>query len=59
MINYIRAFYILLKYENIPQKIPFALAKYFGEPPIAEITPILGTRNVNSLQRQFNKNKVI
>ncbi|CAF1393834.1 unnamed protein product [Rotaria sordida] len=36
-----------------PRKFHTLWNKYFGESPISEVKPILGTRNVNNLQRRL------
>ena len=43
--------------KSFPKKFHTLWQKYFNESPIAEIIPILGTRNVNNLQRQLVKTK--
>ena len=39
--------------KKFPQKFHALWNKYFGESPINDITPILGTRNVPNLQRRL------
>ncbi|CAF3266888.1 unnamed protein product, partial [Rotaria sp. Silwood2] len=39
--------------RTFPAKFHRLWDKYFGESPINEIVPILGTRNVNNLQRRL------
>ena len=36
-----------------PKKFRLLWNKYFGESPLSEIRPVLGTRNVNNLQRRL------
>jgi hypothetical protein len=46
-----------LNMRTFPEKFHTLWNKYFIESPINEIIPILGTRNVNNLQRQLIHNK--
>jgi hypothetical protein len=46
-----------LNMRTFPEKFHTLWNKYFIESPINEIMPILGTRNVNNLQRQLIHNK--
>ena len=39
--------------KNFPKQFHKMWNKYFGESPINEIVPVLGTRNANNLQRQL------
>ena len=39
--------------QTFPAKFHSLWNKYFGSSPINEITPILGTRNVQNLQRRL------
>jgi hypothetical protein len=39
--------------RTFPKQFHVLWNKYFGESPINEITPVLGTRNVNNLQRRL------
>jgi hypothetical protein len=43
--------------KSFPKRFHTLWQKYFNESPIAEIIPILGTRNVNNLQRQLVRKK--
>ena len=40
--------------KTFPVKFHSLWKKYFSSSPINDITPVLGTRNVHNLQRQFN-----
>jgi hypothetical protein len=42
--------------RTFPSKFHSLWNKYFGESPINEVMPILGTRNVENLQRRFTNN---
>ncbi|CAF3924473.1 unnamed protein product [Rotaria sordida] len=42
-----------LSMKTFPKKFHALWHKYFGESPINEILPVLGTRNVKNLQRQL------
>jgi hypothetical protein len=42
-----------LRMRTFPKKFHALWEKYFGESPINEIIPILGTRNVDNLQRRL------
>ena len=39
--------------KTFPKKFHTLWDNYFGESPINEVTPILGTRNVDNLQRRL------
>ena len=39
--------------RSFPKQFHILSNKYFGESPINEIVPVVGTRNVNNLQRQL------
>ena len=39
--------------RSFPKQFHKLWNKYFGESPINEIVPVLGTRNANNLQRQL------
>jgi hypothetical protein len=57
LINYEKILFIHFTYcssmKLFPVKFHNLWTKYFGESPINEITPILGTRNVENLQRRL------
>ncbi|CAF1459566.1 unnamed protein product [Rotaria sordida] len=42
-----------LSMKTFPKKFHVLWDKYFGESPINEVLPVLGTRNVKNLQRQL------
>ena len=56
-INYDKIMFIHFTYCSSMKSFPMMFHKlwnkYFGESPINEIVPVLGTRNVNNLQRQL------
>ena len=62
-IDYGRTMFIHFTYcqsmQALPGKFHQLWDKYFAESPIDEIQPILGTRNVDNLQRQLVKNKTV
>ena len=39
--------------RTFPKKIPYTVEQYFRESPINDIIPVLGTRNVDNLQRRL------
>ncbi|CAF2984800.1 unnamed protein product [Rotaria sp. Silwood2] len=45
--------------ETVPTNFHILWDKYFGNSPINEIIPILGTRNVNNLQRRLVHTRLI
>ena len=45
--------------KNFPKKLHELWNKYFGQSPINEVTPVLGTRNANNLQRQLTHTRSI
>ncbi|CAF4036847.1 unnamed protein product [Rotaria magnacalcarata] len=46
-----------LNIRTLPTKFHTLWNKYFSESPINEIIPVIGTRNVQNLQKQLAKNK--
>ncbi|CAF4858579.1 unnamed protein product [Rotaria socialis] len=46
-----------LNIQTLPTKFHTLWNKYFSESPINEIIPVIGTRNVQNLQKQLVKNK--
>ncbi|CAF1311984.1 unnamed protein product [Rotaria magnacalcarata] len=46
-----------LNIRTLPTKFHTVWNKYFSESPINEIVPVIGTRNVQNLQKQLVKNK--
>ncbi|CAF3994804.1 unnamed protein product [Rotaria magnacalcarata] len=46
-----------LNIRTLPTKFHTLWNKYFSESPINEIIPVIGTRNVQNLQKQLVKNK--
>ncbi|CAF2120461.1 unnamed protein product [Rotaria magnacalcarata] len=46
-----------LNIRTLPKKLHTLWNKYFSESPINEIIPVIGTRNVQNLQKQLVKNK--
>ncbi|CAF1370555.1 unnamed protein product [Rotaria magnacalcarata] len=46
-----------LNMRTLPTKFHTLWNKYFSESPINEIIPVIGTRNVQNLQKQLVKNK--
>ena len=59
-INYDKIIFIHFTYcssmKMFPTKFHTLWNKYFGESPINEVRPILGTRNVDNLQRRLTNN---
>jgi hypothetical protein len=43
--------------QTFPMKFHTLWHKYFEESPINEITPILGTRNVDNLQKRLTSTR--
>ncbi|CAF1365955.1 unnamed protein product [Rotaria sordida] len=56
-VDYAKIMFVHLTYcssmKTFPNKFYALWIKYFGESPINEVLPILGTRNVKNLQRQL------
>jgi hypothetical protein len=56
-VNYGKTMFVHFTYcssmKTFPGKFHILWNKYFGESPINEVVPILGTRNVKNLQRQL------
>ncbi|CAF1166966.1 unnamed protein product [Rotaria sordida] len=56
-LDYGRTMFIHFTYcssmKTFPRKFHALWDKYFGESPINEVLPVLGTRNVKNLQRQL------
>jgi len=61
IINYGKMMFVHFTYcsnmKNFPMKFHELWNKYFIDSPINEVKPILGTRNVNNLQRRLVQNK--
>ncbi|CAF3534844.1 unnamed protein product [Rotaria sp. Silwood2] len=59
VIDYDKVMFIHFTYCSSMKTFPFQFhtlwSKYFGESPINEVTPVLGTRNVQNLQRRLTK----
>ncbi|CAF3309015.1 unnamed protein product, partial [Rotaria sp. Silwood2] len=62
-INYEKIIFIHFTYclnmKTFPAKFHNLWDKYFGESPINEVFPILGTRNVDNIQRRLINTKSI
>ncbi|CAF2979450.1 unnamed protein product [Rotaria socialis] len=56
-VNYGKTMFVHFTYcssmRTFPGKFHTLWNKYFGESPINEVIPVLGTRNVKNLQRQL------
>ncbi|CAF2055316.1 unnamed protein product [Rotaria magnacalcarata] len=56
-VNYAKTMFVHFTYcssmKTFPGKFHTLWNKYFGESPINEVVPVLGTRNIKNLQRQL------
>ncbi|CAF3413328.1 unnamed protein product, partial [Rotaria socialis] len=57
LVNYEKSIFVHFTYcssmKTFPMKFHTLWEKYFDKSPINEVTPILGTRNVDNLQRRL------